>query len=184
MNVTNDTFYIWHSGKYATINGHRLGKLTTQSTVDWQEINAALGCAALLLLTVAENPRNDLKFSGWKILAAGSFSKICKVEADDKTLTTYNLYTDGSFSLFGKRSFNSALRGLLCCLSDASQYVTEHDRTMQLPYPVEVDKRGEMLIGGLTICLGGDDEAWTRALKFFLSDLKWLVAFCAKHVDG
>lgn len=52
-NIFNDSFFIWHQGPYATINGNRLGRLPTSSTqnqqVDWPEVNAAWGCAALLL---------------------------------------------------------------------------------------------------------------------------------------
>jgi len=44
MHSLNDVFFIWHAGKFATINGFRLGKLTTVA-VDWNEINAALGHA-------------------------------------------------------------------------------------------------------------------------------------------
>lgn len=40
--VYNDTFFIWHAGHFATINGHRLGRLPSQP-VDWRELNAAFG---------------------------------------------------------------------------------------------------------------------------------------------
>jgi len=52
-NIFNDSFFIWHLGPFATINGNRLGRLPTsagpQNQVDYPEINAAWGCAALLL---------------------------------------------------------------------------------------------------------------------------------------
>ena len=52
-NIFNDSFFIWHQGPYATINGNRLGRLPVAASfgpqVDWQEVNAAWGCAALLL---------------------------------------------------------------------------------------------------------------------------------------
>ena len=97
-------FFIWHSGKFATINGFRLGKLATVP-VDWPEINAALGLAALLLATIAANPRNDLVFSQYRIIPMGSFTKIGKI--DDKY--EYALYNDASFRLMGNRGFNGEL---------------------------------------------------------------------------
>ena len=52
--VFNDAFFIWHYGPFGTINGFRLGRLPQLSRpVDWSEINAAWGQAALLLSTVA-----------------------------------------------------------------------------------------------------------------------------------
>lgn len=51
--VFNDTFHIWHDGHFGTINNFRLGRLPSQP-VDWTEINAAWGQAALLLYTIAK----------------------------------------------------------------------------------------------------------------------------------
>jgi beclin 1 len=202
LNATNDAFFIWHSSKFATINGFRLGRLPSVQ-VDWLEINAALGHAALLLTTISRNPRVDLRFTTYKILPAGSFTKIAKLDGNN-IVATYPLYTDGSYALFGKRNFNSALKGLLHCLADGSQYVAAQNRTMQFPYPIEragdsnnksttssligttssIGGGGTMTIGGLSFAVGCDEEIWTRAMKYFLVDLKWLVAFCAKQVDG
>ena len=53
---------------------------------------------------------------------------------------------------------------------------------MQLPFPITVDKHNTMTIGGLGIGHSSNDEEWTRALKYFLTDLKWCVAFHVKHV--
>lgn len=55
--VYNDAFCISHDGPFGTINGFRLGKLSTHQ-VEWNEINAAWGQTLLLLYTVA----NKLKF--------------------------------------------------------------------------------------------------------------------------
>lgn len=48
LNVLNTTFHIWNQGNFGTINGFRLGRLPC-SPVEWNEINAAWGQAALLL---------------------------------------------------------------------------------------------------------------------------------------
>ncbi len=78
-NVYNDTFCIGHDGFFGTINGLRLGRLPPPQNVEWSEINAAWGTAALLLATVAEKLR--FSFRGYRIKPMGSTSKIEKIEA-------------------------------------------------------------------------------------------------------
>lgn len=77
-NVYNDTFCIGHDGFFGTINGLRLGRLPPPQSVDWPEINAAWGTAALLLATVADKLR--FTFRGYKIKPMGSTSKIEKID--------------------------------------------------------------------------------------------------------
>lgn len=77
-NVYNDTFSIGHDGFFGTINGLRLGRLPPPQNVDWSEINAAWGTAALLLATVAE--RLDFSFQGYRIKPMGSVSTIEKLD--------------------------------------------------------------------------------------------------------
>lgn len=72
-NVYNDTFSIHHDGHFATINGLRLGRLSTKP-VDWPEINAAWGQALLLVVTVAD--KLAYRFEGYEPLPMGSTSKI------------------------------------------------------------------------------------------------------------
>ena len=69
----NDAFHIWHRGAFATINGFRLGRLPTEQ-VSWAEINAGLGQAAMLLTTIAQHAK--LRFTNYRILPLGSFSKV------------------------------------------------------------------------------------------------------------
>lgn len=52
--VLTDLFVISHSGPFATINGFRVGQLAA-TPVEWNEINAGLGEAALLLQTLANS---------------------------------------------------------------------------------------------------------------------------------
>ena len=77
-NVYNDTFCIYHDGPFATINGLRLGRLPSPLNVDWPEINAAWGTAALLLATVAE--KLGYTFRGYRIKPMGSTSRIEKID--------------------------------------------------------------------------------------------------------
>ena len=82
-NVYNDTFCIGHDGYFGTINGLRLGRLPAPQNVDWSEINAAWGNAALLLATVAE--KLGFIFKGYRIKPMGSTSKIEKLEYPPST---------------------------------------------------------------------------------------------------
>ena len=95
-NVYNDTFCIGHDGFFGTINGLRLGRLPPPQNVDWSEINAAWGTAALLLSTVAE--KLHFSFRGYRIRPMGSTSKIEKVEypssAPGQGLSENNRQTD------------------------------------------------------------------------------------------
>ncbi|KAL8716725.1 MAG: hypothetical protein Q9225_005966, partial [Loekoesia sp. 1 TL-2023] len=77
-NVYNDCFCISHDGHFGTINGLRLGRLPPPQNVEWAEINAALGTAALLLTAVAE--KLDFDFKGYRIRPMGSTSHIEKFE--------------------------------------------------------------------------------------------------------
>lgn len=77
-NVYNDTFCIGHDGFFGTINGLRLGRLPPPQNVDWSEINAAWGMAALLLATVAD--KLGFTFRNYRIKPLGSASKIERVE--------------------------------------------------------------------------------------------------------
>ena len=76
-NVYNDTFCISHDGTFATINGLRLGRLSTRP-VDWPEINAAWGHALLLLVTVAD--KLNFRFENYEPLPMGSTSRIVRYE--------------------------------------------------------------------------------------------------------
>ncbi|KAL8632356.1 hypothetical protein Q9189_001928 [Teloschistes chrysophthalmus] len=86
-NVYNDCFCISHDGQFGTINGLRLGRLPPQQSVEWAEINAALGTTALLLATVAE--KLGFVFQGYRVRPMGSTSHIEKL-AETTTTTTTN----------------------------------------------------------------------------------------------
>ncbi len=85
-NVYNDCFCISHDGHFGTINGLRLGRLPPPQHVEWAEINAALGTAALLLATVAE--RLGCEFRGYRIKPMGSTSTIEKFDVPSSPSST------------------------------------------------------------------------------------------------
>ena len=149
-------------------------------SVPWAEVNSALGLVALLLSTLQHKPNSGFHFKN-EIVAMGSTSKIGVRRGD--SITYYDLFTDDNFHFFGKRNFNIALTGLVRCVAEAEETVQERDRTIALPHSINASARGEMTIGGLPIAYGPDGEQWTRAMKYLLTDIKWLVAFTTKHVD-
>ena len=179
MNIYNDMFFIWHDGPFGTICGLRLGRLY-DVTVDWTEINAAWGQAALLLHTIAKDV--DFTFQSYEIVPYGSYSCLRKVrdkaDTSNSATATYKLHCNGGFF---KTSFNNAMVAYLSCTSELAEYAEYNDRTMRVPYKIEGDK-----IAGYSIRtgFGGGRESkakWTKALKYLLTDLKWLLAWCVKR---
>ncbi|CAI5741870.1 unnamed protein product [Peronospora destructor] len=164
-NVCNDVFHIWHDGLFGTINGLRLGRLPSKP-VEWVEINAAMGQAVLLLATIAD--RAGFEFSRNRLVPRGSFSRVVNMYGKE-----YSLYSDGG--MFRRRGFNQAMILFLECVEDAGRRAMKEEPSLKFPYKVE---RGK--IGGLPISLG-NDEQWTRALKYMLTHLKWLLAWISKR---
>ncbi|KAG2388874.1 hypothetical protein C9374_000313 [Naegleria lovaniensis] len=165
-NIFNDAFHIWYEGHFGTINNFRLGKLSTQN-VEWNEINAAWGQAALLLFSLSKH--KHFAFSKYKIIPMGSFSKIETL--DNKN--SYDLFGGGSNGgLFWQSKFDKAMVAFLYCLKEIGTFAEKQDTYFELPYKITDDK-----IGGKSIKLG-NDENWTRACKYVLTDLKYLISFC------
>lgn len=176
INAMNDAFYVWYAGPYATINSFRLGNLTNKP-IEFTEINAALGQAALVVHIIAG--KAGVVFKHFVIVPMGSFPKILR--ADDRR-TSYPLFIDSSsFSLFPKRNFNLALQGFMSCVQELGDYIANYDPTLSLPYKISVS---ESRVGDLSFTYGGDDEVWTRSLKFMLSDVKWIIAWYIKHCNS
>jgi beclin len=174
INPINDAFHIWYSGPFGTINNFRLGRLLSHP-IDWIEINSALGEAASAIYTIAH--KADYQFRKYQIYPMGCFARISRI--DDRT-NVYHLFTDGSFSLFPKRNFNLALVGFLTCIAELGNHVMEQDPTLQLPYDIDATE-GKINLHPITI--SADEELWTRALKYLLSDVKWIIAWATKHLQ-
>ena len=163
--VSNDAFHIWHDGEFGTINGLRLGRLST-CVVEWNEVNAALGQTLLLLEMILKVAH--LKLSCYTLNCKGSFSKI----RQDIEKKEYALYSDGSF--LRKRSFNAALVLLLRCVHEVGCLAIRKEPRLRLPYSIQSGK-----IGDFPITLG-DEEQWTKAMKFLLTHLKTLLAWAVQ----
>lgn len=168
-NVFNDAFFIWFDGPFGTINGFRLGRLPSQP-VEYSEINAAWGQAAMLLATI-EKRHKGFKFQRFRVVPMGSYSKLGPHGNLSRPLP---LYWDGGWR---KGPFNRAMVAILSCLDELGIYATAYDRTIHMPYSIKGNT-----IGGHSIELG-DWYKWTCALKYFLTNLKWLVAWSSKQPD-
>ncbi|GAA5902431.1 hypothetical protein JCM5296_006419 [Sporobolomyces johnsonii] len=139
------------------------------SQVEWPEINAAWGHTLLLLSTIAR--KFGFTFQGYRLVPCGSFSR---VERTDGDRASYELYGSGDFAvtrLLQNRRFDLAMVAFLDCLRQLSEWVVSRDRSVRLPHAVVKDR-----IGDVSIKLQfGSDEAWTRALRHVLLDLKILL---------
>ncbi|KYK54155.1 Autophagy-related protein 6 [Drechmeria coniospora] len=189
-NVYNDTFCISHDGSFATINGLRLGRLSSKP-VDWSEINAAWGHALLLLVTVSD--KLDYKFKGYDPQPMGSTSKIVRYDGSSLASSrsasrvvqpppkkhVLELYSSGDMPLgltFMHRKFDNAMVAFLELVRQLGVFVQEQTEptgnTLLLPYKIEGDK-----ISDVSIKLGiAQDDGWTKACKLTLTCCKFLLA--------
>jgi len=194
-NVYNDTFCISHDGTFATINGLRLGRLSSKP-VDWPEINAAWGHALLLLVTVAE--KLNFKFTGFEPQPMGSTSKITRLDYPSPSSsrltgdrgaqapppapkrTALELYSSGDTPLgltFMHRKLNTAMVAFLELVRQLGAFVERETNvsgrsSLKLPYKIEGER-----IGDVSIKLGiAQDESWTKACKLTLTCCKFLLA--------
>jgi len=134
--VFNDAFNISHDGHFGTINGLRLGRVAGGKggvTVEWAEVNAALGLTCLLLQVVAE--RLDVKFAGWRLKPCGSTSEIQKVEvvqgstrhtSSTTTVQTFPLYYSSDLPIsigFLTRNFDNGMAAFLDCVRQLGKHV-------------------------------------------------------------
>ena len=193
-NVITDAFAIGYDGKYATINGLRLGRSTVQP-VEWAEINAAYGYTVLLLSVLAE--KVGFQFQGFRLHPLGSTSKIEELPAAGPNGTKpppimHELFTTSdvlplSLELFS-RSFDAAQAAFLTCVGQLLAHVQADPamaelaaKRQRLKYGIRKDRIGseEPGVGMLSIRLGigsGRNEEWTRACKFLLTVCKYLLA--------
>ena len=169
VNVCNVAFFLWTDGAFGTINTFRLGR-TPSTLVDWNEINAAWGQTALLLATIAH--KLGFTFTKYRIIPMGSNSKIAKAGQER---TSYDLSHHGGRWLSGGR-FNTAMSAFLECVSELCNHATKQDRSFLLPHTIKGSK-----VDGYSIKLHGNSSVdWTRALKYMLSNLKWLLAWSVR----
>ncbi|BFZ55872.1 Vacuolar protein sorting-associated protein atg6 [Savitreella phatthalungensis] len=181
--VLHDTFAIGHDGNFGTINGLRLGRLSNVN-VEWAEINAAWGLTLLLLQTMAD--RLQFEFDGYRLYPLGSHSTIERVErigdGGNSSVKTTTLELYGSTEMnpikyFRHKSFDSAMVAFLDCLRQLGEHVEKQvDPTLRLPYRIQKD----MIADACIRTAFNGEEQWTRALKFCLTNAKWILAVLVK----
>lgn len=136
-NVWNDVFRIVNRGKVASICGLQLGRVPGEP-VDWAEINAAWGMAALLLHTLA--CRLNFTFHGYRIIPLGSFSRIEKIAREQSRMffssnDHFELFGSGELYGFRRNSrFEQGMTAFLACLQQLGDFVEQQDSSFRLPH--------------------------------------------------
>ncbi|CAO2183248.1 unnamed protein product [Urochloa humidicola] len=168
-NVLNDAFFISQHGVFGTINNLRLGHT---HVVEWDEINAAWGHAALLLHTMAQyyTPKFQYRI---KIHAVGSYTRITDINNK-----THKLF--GPANVLFSTQYDQAMTWFLTCLHEFVEFAVSldkeknvpPDKSLKLPYKIDGDK-----VGGYRVVLGDFNtrENSTKALKNMLCNLKWVL---------
>lgn len=138
--VFNEAFHIWHDGPFGTISGFRLGRTAAQP-VEWEEINAALGQACLLLSTMAQVAR--ITFASHTLLPMGSTPRV----RDGGRGGTYDLFGPvNPLNLLAAQRFDKAQVGFLACLAEFAAFAAARDAAagvaepFRLPYALDADK--------------------------------------------
>ena len=172
-NLFSATFHVWHNGRFATINGFRLGRLPS-APVEWPEINAAWGQSALLLSCLSKTIGLE-RFNKYQIVPYGSYSYI-KVLADDKMLP---LYGTGGFRMIFDTKYDNAMVAFLDCLK---QFADEVQRLGAFALPYDIDPKGKIRDNNsgqwYSIKLQfNSEDSWTKACRYMLTNLKWGLAY-------
>eukprot|EP01100_Stratorugosa_tubuloviscum_P013701 TRINITY_DN7017_c0_g1_i1.p1 TRINITY_DN7017_c0_g1~~TRINITY_DN7017_c0_g1_i1.p1 ORF type:complete len:509 (-),score=194.85 TRINITY_DN7017_c0_g1_i1:48-1574(-) len=166
-NVYNDTFHIWFDGHFGTINNFRLGRLSSQQ-VDWSEINAAWGQAILLLQSLSK--KLNYNFVIYKLIPMGSMSKIERI-SDKEQLALYCNNSELNISRFWNNRKFEGVTAFVDCTKQLGTIVIKKDNEFKFPYKMESDKVGDQPI----ILTSSNEETWTKAMKYLLTNLKWLL---------
>eukprot|EP00977_Amphora_coffeiformis_P004928 scaffold1055_cov165-Amphora_coffeaeformis.AAC.2 len=176
------TAILGNRGSNGSSNTVSAGSSTVK--VPWSEINSALGSLALLLACLEQKPHAGIRYKH-EIVCCGSTSKIGLGRRDENqrgvgtiSSTYYNLFSDDSFQFFGRRNFNTALQCLVQCVTDAAEAIQRRDPTINLPHLIERSNR-DVTIGGLPVAYGADAVEWTRAMKYLLTNVKYLTTYRA-----
>ena len=170
-NVINHAFHIWHNGLFGTINGFRLGRLTTVP-VEWSEINAAWGQATLLLYTLAR--KVQFTFKRYRLIPYGNQSFIKSTEGKENELP---LYGGGGMKFFWDAKFDAAMVAYIDCLQQFKRMIETSNRHFTLPYKIVKENIGDSNETYSVKMRFNSLEQWTKAMKFMLTNLKWALTW-------
>lgn len=174
-NAFNAAFHIWHQEHFGTINGFRLGRLPSTTPVEWSEINAGLGQAALLLNALVK--RIDIQFSDYRIVPLGSHSYIEVLnEQRNGKCVQLPLYS-GKRHFTWDTGFDKAMIAFLDCVNQFKKAIDSKNQLFRLPYRISEKDKGFIIdSNGYQFSVSpqaGSLEQWTKALKYMLTNLKW-----------
>lgn len=183
VNVLNAAFHIWHSGPFGTINFFRLGTLP-DIPVEWEEINAGLGQANLLLYCLANKMK--FEFKRYRLVPNGSYSYIQVIEntQDSKAGEELNMYRIKGYKyLFDwDKKFEKGMCAFLDCLKQLEAKISSLDTEFSLPYKINQHKLEDKNGSIYSIkCQLNSFEEWTKALKYMLTNLKWTLAWVTSN---
>lgn len=189
----SELFYISYSsdGIFGTINGLRLGWSPDIGPTNGggnnpadsldihliEEINAALGFASLMLDSLAQ--AMNFKFFFWSVDPKGSRSEMVNVKTPSQRLSLY--LTPSSTNLWSSwwlwnTSFNAGIKAFASCVDEFAEFLRLSDPSVVLPHRIE-----RSLIDNLPLQFSlTTGERWTKAMKYLLTDLKWLEIFCIR----
>jgi beclin 1 len=183
----NDFFSISFQGHFATINGLRLGlkSPSLKSTVDWDEISAAFGYLAFLVVKIGTALGHIWTQARFRVRVDGSFSTVIEHNQKGSSAggSVLNLHLDkeSSWTLLRFRdlsSFDRGFEGFLRSIIDISSLISARDSEFMLPYPLTSDP---LTIGGSPLASSrANPEAWTHLAKQLSIDIKtilqWMVS--------
>ncbi len=170
LRVHEDLFSIARdANEFPVINGFRLGS-SPAVPIEWEEINAALGEAALLLHVCASKLR--FKFSTFLPVPIGNVSRM-----EQMTGAKEAYMLAGSFRTAVMSSqFNTALGALLTATDQMAQALGRKFGVVP-PYKVASDMIGDSRDNWYSVKRPMRDSAkWVKALSFLLSQLKFLLS--------
>ncbi|EHH15909.1 hypothetical protein EGK_02076 [Macaca mulatta] len=171
INCFTATFEIWVEGSLGVINNFRLGCLPTVP-VGWNEINAAWGQAALLLLALANTI--GLQFQRYRLIPCGNHSYLKSLTDEGTELP---LFSYGGQDVFLNNKFDRAMVAFLDCMQQFKEEAEKGELGLCLPYRIQVETGLMEDAGGRGECYSirthlNTQELWTKALKFLLINLK------------
>eukprot|EP01121_Diplochlamys_sp_Union-15-3_P009552 TRINITY_DN2603_c0_g1_i2.p1 TRINITY_DN2603_c0_g1~~TRINITY_DN2603_c0_g1_i2.p1 ORF type:complete len:136 (-),score=16.86 TRINITY_DN2603_c0_g1_i2:34-441(-) len=131
---------------------------------------------ALLVKTIAT--RLGVAFKEYDIIPLGSQTKIIK----KKDSSIYELFGERDLSIikfFWYRRFDTAMTAFLKCVKEIQDFILERDPKFTPPYKIDAkDPKIEELSTKLQF---NHDQVWTRALKYMLTNVKWILVWLAQH---
>lgn len=188
VNVLNAAFHIWHSGPFGTINYFRLGSMPDDE-VEWDEINAGLGQANLLLYCLAKKIK--LEFERFRLVPYGSFSYIKVIEnhpnyPNFKVGEEYNMHEVKVKKYAWKpyKKFEQSMIAFLDCIKQLEERIKIKDKQFCLPYKINGDKLEDKNSSYSVKLNSNPSEHWTKALKFMLTNLKWSLAWVTSQKNN